>query len=643
MARLNGDKVYRITKSINGNTIQLDFFASDNTAVLPSTPTVVNLNNECLENIVISAEFDGLAVGLASLPVMELQINVNKSDTAFNRLLRDPFRTYTVSTSMPSDVYITGSGIAPMTFEVVTGNVWSLSINGVLSFVGFQKTSLENNFDSETFLQTIEVWHSARVVMENIPMTVCNQLVAYKTDSDNIRQSQVAYDYIFKDTGLIGDINVFCQGGTPDLKDYFYFIKRNVLYTHLNVVYNQTIKRITRDKYQDISDPLPNFDNIELFEQSYTKELGRGVDSVMCNDASVYILAFTTNQPLSNRVNGVFDVYESFVSKLENYKTVYDFYVALSKQHLVRVYGKVNGLYYDDLFTSVTLDINSANITEYPTLELDYKVLRRVETACVEKYDNDVDKYEMIFAGSRSANADNLTAVYNQNIAIRKGVGDNSAFIGGLSKYSDRFKLFKVNNVARAFIIRHFSPLFLSYYYFDIPNVSGDNLTSETVAIRFNHNINILFGNGYHSDEFNSEITISNYANITNKWFIFNVMYGAYLDLANRSGGSLQTFSNAFLTLYKAYNDNTNVTTQQCKLNVAISPNVPFIREFANGYLHRNSFDIDTLAPPNDSDYFSNVITEFYTVKYNLDLNLKSENGHKYLVEIETVARSYGL
>lgn len=640
MARLNGDKIYRITKG----DLRLDFYASDNTSNLPSSPTVVNLSPNCLVEWSLENEFDGLPIGVMSLPILSITFNINLTGSAFNTLLKDAFRTYTVSSAMPTTKYITGSGISPETFNITAGNVFELYIENTLSFVGIQKTSVEGNYDSENYLFTVEAWHVARIVSENIPMTVLNQLAALKTDSDAIRQSQVCYDMIFKDTTFtnLGSNNLFVRGSTPAKIGtemyYFYFVKANEIYNLLNMVYDYALLKVTRNRRSNLAG-LPEFDTYELFKQSYLKTFERSNTSVINNDSSVYVLGFVANQPLSNRVSGTFFIADTIVNKLENYQNVFDFYLAHAKASFVRMFGTVTGFTYQKMFTAITWNVVNSSLRERAGIELDYNVLRQAEASSVEKYENDTDKIEVKFAGSRSSNTDNMTVVFNNNIIQRKNVGDNSIYID-MFRTGDFWQYFKINNLNRVIAIRHFTPLFLAYYYFEQPNVDGDNLTTEAVPILFNHNVNIIFGEGYDSDLFNDEILQTQWADVSQFLFV-EVLNGNSIDLGQRSGGFLYNIANSYLQLYKTYSDDTQTTNQQMKVTAKINPVPAVNRELANGYGHRISYDPSLLAPPNDTTFFDNTINEMYMLKYKLDLNCYDANNRKPLAEVEFISRSF--
>jgi len=626
MARTNANKCYRIIKT-GDTTVRLDIYASDNDVLnpIPAEPEIVLLNSNCLETIQSTIEFNDLPLGLLSAPVLEMEFNINKSGTDFNNILKDPFRDYAVSTSLPSPDFVSTHGISPITFDVTAGNMFELYIDDVLVYAGFQSSVVDGNYDSEKYILKVEVIHCAKVISDNLKMEYLRNLVAMRADTGLIKESQGLFEVIYKDADTTKYVGV---GATTITAFNFYFIRYSAIWTELNRIYDQMLYKVTRTKFNNTSG-VPIIENVTIYKQNYSKDLGRGTEIGLISHTDSYILGFIVNKSLADRADTDLIIAETFIDKLEQYTNLWDFLTAYSKQMFRRYTYTATGFANNSLFA---LGSETLIPTEMPKLELDYFVTERAESTIIEKIDNDVDKIEVVYKGSRSGTDNNITAIFNNNIPIRNEAGKNSLMYSAFGSGAGYFDRFKMTSKTNWIMQRHFRPLYLAYYYFERPIVDAVYLTSVEIPILANHNINVNFGAFKTSDDFVTEVTMPNIANVSDLLYI-ELFKGALVDIANRSGGSLYVYSQSLLELFRALDyKQTNLEIVIDKTNIANYVCNP------SQYL---SYDASILAPPNDTNYFSNISDNFYLIKSETDLNMLIENGYKLKINLQCFGVGY--
>jgi len=209
-----------------------------------------------------------------------------------------------------------------------------------------------------------------------------------------------------------------------------------------------------------------------------------------------------------------------------------------------------------------------------------------------------------------------MTILFNNSIGLRA----KYVIFGSGTTSAVKSKQMKISSTANCTARAHSKPLWLGYYYFERPNIDG-YLTTTEVPILYNHNFNILFGQGFKSDDFLSEVT-QPWTNVPNRSGagMADYYYSRYIepgltDIANRSGGSLYVFSKSLLQIYKAFSDANNATKQQAKLKIRYKPSIASVRQYISGLTFRLDYDVSLLNPPNDVDFFDNMIEEFYITK----------------------------
>jgi len=258
MPRVNADKQYIFKETINGIEYKIYCYASDNSSIISgSTPVILN---DCIESIKLDSEYQNFPFGLKSSPVLELEINVNRTGTDFNNILKDPFRDYVCTMPLGGN-YITGAVAESKTISA--GNIWEVYSGTTLVFLGLQKSAVGSQYDVDKKTLKVEIWHISRIIAENLDMSLLNQLVYLKNYI--LQEDNCTIDVLYQSTVFSpAPIDTFSLISNAPRGFYYYFMPFNRIWTELNRFYNTIISKITRTLHSE-SSGIPFPDNLNLY------------------------------------------------------------------------------------------------------------------------------------------------------------------------------------------------------------------------------------------------------------------------------------------------------------------------------------------------------------------------------------------
>lgn len=659
----NANKIYRIAWSAVKDDVttlnyELKMYRSDETSYIPSlSMTTINLAKECLRNIELTYEYDTFPIGLQSAPVLKLTFDVNATDnsiTGFNDILKNPYRIGLGFCMPPNLEYYATSDDNFPNIEVST--IFELFINDELVFVGLQKGSDDDGYDSDNYEFNVEAIHISRIIAENMKMSFLNIMWGLVSDSNYyIKESQVAYDFILSDPDYPGldDDNVIAYGATSakigDGFTYFYYIKFSEIANVLNTIYDSLLYTLTRGLYpadSEIHLPIP-FEYI-FYKQDYTNAFGRGNE---IGQQFLYILGYIANKPLSERNSAGFKIFETWVTKLEDYKTLWDFLTVYSLQNFVRYNAKQYYFDYTQQWDVINSVIENKDIIEKPKITLNAEVLKEVTWSLVETYDDDTTSKAISFPASRAENSKSIPILFNNNYSHRKSVGDGSVhYTASIYEvgWNEYFNLFKIGDIGanKIGIVRHFKPSFLKFYYFDNPVYEARLLTIEEVPVGVCHDCNIILGNSITSDDINPDWDLSLW---TNKW---EYPTGSQLFWGEQFSPLMQYFikdiqlnsclhnkvARAFLQSYRGKNKK-QVFIENLKVDILTTSTSYMFLDFIKGIPPIIEYDINLLSPPNDPNFLDNISNTIYVT--SLTVNLLGKDKTTEIFELKGMTRSY--
>jgi len=643
MARTGADSVYVWNwTDKDSNQYSLHCIASDNTSTIDVTtaPDVI-MNSKSLDFCNYKRGFDGLPIGMEKTPVLELELDISYVSDVFKAFLTDPFRNYTTNWTANNYIQFTGGDLDGFRYNFTNamyiGNQWYLYCNSSLVFWGFQKTGITGNYDNNKV--SIEIYHGSRVVMENINLgNAVNMKVLAKTTaaSGNLKESQCAVDMFFRKSDYAYTKDNFLFGHVAPRDKYYYYIKLNYLFEFINKVYEGMAYLFTRQYniQSNYASQLPLFDNTTYYKQNYEFDLGRGT---VLTTADIYILGFVADLSLSvdrTSVNILYGFYEN----LEQYKNVWDFYVAYAKQSLVRCNATAFGLDYEKATEGYYCKLDNKE-REKSKLEIDLEseILDKTECASVEKIESDIDKIEFILNGSRSQNDDNLVLIFNTQPAVRKIEWTNAYGTNGDASYMNSFLLTTVDDNLVAY---SFAPNFLKLYYFERPFVESVYLTTDVIPIGVNHNIDIDLGNTINSDDFITEITATIDMTGTPNLMV-DFIKAALIVLQRACGGSMYHYSRCYSELF-----NGRIFSQMelsCDFNLPTEIYLNTVLTATTGnaiisFYKPSIFEYDILAKENVP---ANPNDKFMLLELEMDLTANKKNKYKTITNIKMLSTNY--
>jgi len=328
----------------------------------------------------------------------------------------------------------------------------------------------------------------------------------------------------------------------------------------------------------------------------------------------------------------------SFVEQFEEYKTLWDFLKAFSKQNLLKFYTENSYFNSSLLLESSSINIVAKDFKARPKLSIESGTVKRCSGSNVETYDNDLTNIEKITQSGRSESSDSIPIIFNNLISNRNEVGENSVVVGAVGSFIDYFNNFKMNvsyTTNKRFLIRHFKPSFLKIYYFDNPT-----LLSQEMPISSHWNSNILLGDGNDSDTINNMGNEYTYELLRPP--IPNSVVGgsqfAY-DVVIRTIRDTQSFGSVGATISRAvtklFNSNTYLISEVSDLKIKSWENLDdyFIDIISGNELSLN-FDFDLISPPNDSNFLNTIKSKIYINKLSIDLtcNFKSNEDSEIFI-----------
>jgi hypothetical protein len=603
------NKIFRIKyKDKLKNNYELDIIPADDSNL--SSPVIVNLDGRILEKIDIDINRGETLAGLGNVTAMTIELNIKYFTNELRDVIRQRDAYYEIAYTHNNDNgYITNPSFISPTLNINEnfGNMYVLKVNNIVSYIGFQNSTINGNIDNNII--KIEIWHIVKTITEKIDLR-CLDYLGMLNDVDAVKEGVNAYDYIFYYNH--STYKIYSKACLSPPNSFFYFIRINTIFTYLSTLYKVIAAKITRDYFDNnvFNDAVLNTTNITYFKQTYNPNFAKG-DAL--NYDNIYLLMFIANKNLANRNADGFFYLKSYYDVLENYKNCWDFLNNYYKSNLVRATQDTYKISYTKLLEGRAIIIDGLE-REIPSFDFDYNILYKTEAAAVERNDKDIDKIEFIKVGARSQTTDNLSVIINTMVSGQ----DDLQGGGGSSSFSSIKNQLKIGN---NFVYSvHKNPYMLKPYYFE-QAVNTINLTTEEVWIGANSNIEIDLGAGVvYNIEYTNSLDMSLWK--PSVWAPMDLINGSFISLMQRTGGSLVHRAIALSNVFDGSGTNIQINIDG-KFDVGEcykrEDNV-IVCGVYNPLLTSNysKFIYDSTIL---QDLFANVSNELYLISAKLDLS----------------------
>ena len=297
-ARLGSNMIFRFDWELsNGYLVRIDYTCADDYALYPlSSPTIVNMPDDCIDEAKFESQFEKYPIGLESANQVTLKINLSRTinnDTNsayFDNLLLEPFfeQTAIYALSITHDLY--------MTFK--TSGVFKIYIDktgaGFLAYpnyIGVQKSGLPNKIiDGKIEVVLFDI---LRVINETFQMKYFYYLPFW----DGATSMYYQQSYIDAFASISGYTHVFGSSPSITTDGYFqspslnyWFVSLENIAGYYSAVSSEILNNYLRESGNNfiLSNLMPNN---TFYKQLYDGTGGLG--SALATDGTeVYLLGW---------------------------------------------------------------------------------------------------------------------------------------------------------------------------------------------------------------------------------------------------------------------------------------------------------------------------------------------------------------
>lgn len=558
--------------------------------------TDVEMPTVAITSISVEWERDGLPFGLSSAVKLNVEFDLNSLGTNgqdFVDLITNPFESYN---------FIFASYSVNHTFDC--GNLFFLRITDAndpdnrRTFYFNQKVGLEGLYEDNKL--TIECYSVSRITAENVYLEWFNKSIYNDTI---IKQRQSAWDIFYEDSGN----KKLWFADSQHSSVYFWFIPvEQILSDFQSVVHNMTIK-VTRGVTSSIyiSDGSYMF-NANHYKNDYTINNAKGT---LLGFDDLYILGFITN---SSTASGG-DLLKSYITELDNYKTLWDYLKVLFKQQFVRGLCGGRSITTQGLLNGTSYDINN-EVIDKAKIEKYSNVIVRAESSLVEFYENDIKSKSIIKPSSGNENAETIGVIINNIPSDRKNVlGLSGHSMSDVGRSRADYNINSGGNRAYSYGVPNMSNL----YYYETANAV------DYVFVRVNSLFDLDFNSTRNSSEiFNTEVP---YGSV-----------GQYFP----NDPFVQQNESCYTTIVPKLAVELFGQNLQSKLSVKIRNSFDnFEALFVDD--RPFSYDLSNLAPAKFPNLFDNISNRFYITKIKCELMGGSREMN--YIEIEGINNQWEL